>query len=128
MRIVLDLQEAQTESRFRGNGRYSLSLWPSLARRASTKVWLVLNGRFSRSNQPLRAQFTDLIPPEGICVVELPGPVAELDPANGWRMQAAELIWEKFLADLRPDLKASLPSKGIPDDSRQLLAKSSWSA
>jgi glycosyltransferase involved in cell wall biosynthesis len=105
MRIVLDLQEAQTENRFRESGRYSVGLAGAIARQANQhEVWLVLSGRFPHSIEPLRAQFTDLIPPERIRIVELPGPVAELDPANAWRMQAAELIREKFLADLRPDI------------------------
>jgi hypothetical protein len=34
MRIVLDLQGAQIESRFRGIGRYSLSLAQGIAREA----------------------------------------------------------------------------------------------
>ena len=44
------------------------------------------------------------MPAERIRVFELPGPVAEADLANTWRMQAAELLREKFLADLRPDV------------------------
>lgn len=34
MRIVIDLQGAQSESRFRGIGRYSLSLAQAMARNA----------------------------------------------------------------------------------------------
>ena len=105
MRIVLDLQEAQNESRFRAAGRYSLALARAIAREASRhEVWVLLSGRFPHCIEPLRAQFTDLIPFERIRVVELPGPVAEFDPVNAWRMQAAELIREKFLADLHPDI------------------------
>ncbi|MBV8226751.1 MAG: glycosyltransferase, partial [Verrucomicrobia bacterium] len=105
MRIVLDLQEAQNESRFRAAGRYSLALARAIAREASrNEVWVLLSGRFPHSIEPLRAQFTDLIPLERIRVVELPGPVAEFEPVNAWRMLAAELIREKFLADLRPDI------------------------
>src|SRR5271165_646307 len=105
MRIVLDLQEAQSENRFRTTGRYSLALARAIAREATQhEIWLVLSGRFPQSIESLRAEFTDLIPLERIRVVELPGPVAEFDLANSWRMQAAELIREKFLADLRPDI------------------------
>ena len=52
----------------------------------------------------MRARFANLVPAERIRVFELPGPVAEVDLANTWRMQAAELLREKFLADLRPDI------------------------
>jgi hypothetical protein len=47
MRIVIDMQGAQTESRFRGIGRYSLSLALAIARqRAHHDIMLVLNGMF----------------------------------------------------------------------------------
>jgi len=105
MRLVLDLQGAQSESRFRGIGRYSLALAQAIAREADQhEIWLALNGRFPDSIEPLRANFADLLPAERIRVFELPGPVAEADLANTWRMQAAELLREKFLADLRPDV------------------------
>jgi glycosyltransferase involved in cell wall biosynthesis len=105
MRIVLDLQGAQSESRFRGIGRYSLGLSAALVREASQhEVWLALSGRFPDSIEPLRARFMNLVPAERIRVFELPGPVAEAYSANTWRMHAAELLREKFLADLRPDI------------------------
>src|SRR5689334_18983120 len=101
MRIVLDLQGAQSDSRFRGIGRYSLALAEAIASEGRQhEVWLALSGRFPESIEPLRERFAGLIPPERIRVLELPGPVAELDLMNAWRMQAAELLREKFLADL----------------------------
>jgi glycosyltransferase involved in cell wall biosynthesis len=105
MRIVLDLQGAQSDSRFRGIGRYSLALAQAIARQAKQHhIWLALNGRYPESADALRLEFVNLIPEEQIRVFELPGPVAELNPINTWRMQAAELLREKFLADLRPDI------------------------
>jgi len=105
MRIVLDLQGAQSDSRFRGIGRYSLALAQAIARQAEQhEVWLALNGRLPESIEPLRTTFSELIPPEQIRVFELPGPVAEMEPRNAWRMNAAELVRENFLADLRPDI------------------------
>lgn len=105
MRIVLDLQGAQSDSRFRGIGRYSLAFSQAVARVAGRhEIWLALSGRFPDSIEPLRVAFSGLVPPERIRVFELPGPVAEFNSANVWRMQAAELIREKFLADLRPDI------------------------
>jgi O-antigen biosynthesis alpha-1,2-mannosyltransferase len=105
MRIVLDLQGAQSDSRFRGIGRYSLALAEAIAREPGEHdVWVALSGRFPDSIEPLRATFANLIAPEHIRVFELPGPVAEYEPSNAWRMQAAELLRENFLADLRPDM------------------------
>lgn len=105
MRIVLDLQGAQSESRFRGIGRYSLALAQAMVRGGvQHEFLLVLSGRFPDSIDRLCRAFADLIPPDRIRVMELPGPVSEADPGNAWRMQAAELVREKFLADLRPDV------------------------
>jgi glycosyltransferase involved in cell wall biosynthesis len=106
MKIVLDLQGAQSESsRFRGIGRYSLALARAIVREAKQhEIWLALNGRYLESVIRLREEFANLIPEERIRVFALPGPVAELDPRNAWRMKTAELIREKFLSDLRPDI------------------------
>jgi glycosyltransferase involved in cell wall biosynthesis len=105
MRLVLDLQGAQSASRFRGIGRYSLAFAQSLAREARQhEVWLALNGQIPDSIEPLREAFADLVPREHVRVFEFPMPVAELDTANGWRMQTGEFLREKFLADLCPDV------------------------
>jgi glycosyltransferase involved in cell wall biosynthesis len=118
VRIVLDLQGAQSGNRFRGIGRYSLALAQAIAREACQhEVWLALNGRFPDSIEPLRAAFAELLPPDRIRVFDLPGPAAEFDPANTWRKQAAELVREKFLADLNPDIvHLSTLFEGFGDD------------
>jgi glycosyltransferase involved in cell wall biosynthesis len=104
MKILLDLQGAQSESRFRGIGRYTLALAQAIARESRThEVWLALNSCFPEAIESLRAKFKGLVPPERIRVFEIPAPVNEQNPANHWRMRTAELIREKFLADLRPD-------------------------
>jgi glycosyltransferase involved in cell wall biosynthesis len=105
MRIVLDLQGAQSDSRFRGIGRYSLALAQAIAHAAGEhEVWLALNGSFPDSVEPIQAAFADLVPREHVRVFKLPGAIDEADLRNTWRMQAAELLREKFLADLRPDI------------------------
>ena len=49
MRIVIDMQGAQTESRFRGIGRYTLSFAQAIARnRGEHKVLLALSGLFQK--------------------------------------------------------------------------------
>ena len=118
MRIVIDLQGAQNESRYRGIGRYSLALARAVAEQAGKhEVWLALNGRFPQGVLDLRCNFVDLIPPERIRVFEVPGPVAELVPANIWRTRAAEVIREHFLATLQPDIvHISSLFDGLGDD------------
>lgn len=105
MRIIIDLQGAQTESRFRGIGRYSLSLAQAIVRnRGEHEVILVLNGLFPDTIEPIRAAFDGLLSQENIRVWYAPGPVRECDPSNKWRREVAECIREAFLASLEPDV------------------------
>jgi glycosyltransferase involved in cell wall biosynthesis len=56
MRIVIDMQGAQTESRFRGSGRYRMSFSHAVARlRGEHEVILALNGLFPNTIEPIRA-------------------------------------------------------------------------
>lgn len=105
MRIVIDLQGAQGgSSRFRGIGRYGLSLTQWLARnRGEHEVFVALNGEFAESNEPLRAALAGLVPPENILVWEAPIPNFGADPQNAQRRKAAEQIRESALASLNPD-------------------------
>lgn len=118
MRIVLDMQPCQTESRFRGMSRYSLSLAQAMARQADRhELWVALNGLFPDTIEPLRAAFEDLIPQERIVVWHAPGPLAESDDANGWRCRAGEYVREAFLASLRPDVvQVNSLFEGFDDD------------
>ena len=63
MRIVIDLQGAQTESSKRGIGRYSLAIAQAIARhRGEHDVVLGLNGVFPDTIERIRAVFNDLLP------------------------------------------------------------------
>jgi glycosyltransferase involved in cell wall biosynthesis len=105
MRIVIDMQGAQTESRFRGIGRYTLSFAQAIVRnRGEHEVMLALSGLFPDTIESIRTSFDDLLPQENIRVWDAPGPVKECEAGNEWRREAAELIREAFLASLRPDV------------------------
>lgn len=105
MRIVIDMQGAQTESRFRGIGRYTLSFAQGIVRnRGEHEVFLALNGLFPHTIEGIREAFQGLLPQENIRVWHAPGPVQEIDPANAHRRQDAELVREAFLASLNPDI------------------------
>jgi len=118
MRIIIDMQGAQTESRFRGIGRYSLSLALAIARTAGKhEVILALNGLLPDSIGAIREAFAGLLPRENIRVWNAPGPTRELDPANGTRREIAERVREAFILSLNPDvvLVTSL-FEGLGDD------------
>ncbi|MGZ9116557.1 MAG: glycosyltransferase family 4 protein, partial [Methylocystis sp.] len=105
MRIVIDVQGAQTESRTRGIGRYTLSFVDALVgHRGNHDIILALNGLFPETIEPIRAHFRDMLPRENIRVWYAPGPVRAVEPDNDGRRQAAELIREAFLASLDPDI------------------------
>jgi len=105
MRIVIDMQGAQTESRFRGIGRYTLAFAQAVARnRGEHEVLLALSGLFPETIEPIRAAFDGLLPQENIRVWHAVGPVKDQEPRNQTRREVAELIREAFLASLRPDV------------------------
>lgn len=118
MRIVIDLQGAQTESRFRGIGRYSLSLAQAIVRnRGEHEIILALNGLLPDTIEPIRGAFHGLLQQANIRVWYAPGPVREIDPRNSLRRDIAELVRESFITSLRPDvvLITSL-FEGLGDD------------
>ncbi len=131
MRLVIDLQGAQSESHKRGIGRYSLAVALAIVRnRREHEILLVLNGLFPDTIEPIRAAFDHLLPQDQIRIFEVPGRVQADDPRSVGRRRKAELIREAFLADLNPDvvLLTSL-FEGYLDDavtSIGRLAQGSW--
>lgn len=105
MRIVIDMQGAQTQSRYRGIGRYTMSLVEAVARQAGEHdVWLVLNANYPDTIKPLYDLFNDKIPEERILTFNTPIPVSWDDPGNKWRFRAAEMTREHFFSLLQPDI------------------------
>ena len=105
MRIVIDMQGAQTDSRFRGIGRYTMAFAQAVVRnRGEHEVILVLNGLFPETIGPIRDAFDNLLRQDNILVWYAPGPVNECDLVNNSRREIAELIREAFCASLQPDI------------------------
>ncbi len=105
MRIVIDMQGAQSESRFRGIGRYSLSIAQAIVRNAvGHEIILVLNSMLSDTVAPIRAAFDGLLPQDQIRVWDGIGPTREVDPNNSQRRDVSERIREAFIEGLQPDL------------------------
>ena len=60
MRIVLDMQGAQTQSRLRGIGRYTLAFARAVVEQSGDhEVHLVLNGLLDDSIDPIKEAFKD---------------------------------------------------------------------
>ncbi|MDR5671010.1 hypothetical protein KPA97_67390, partial [Burkholderia cenocepacia] len=63
MRIVIDMQGAQTGSRFRGIGRYTLALAKAMVRnKGEHEIVLALSGLFPETIEPIRNEFSGLLP------------------------------------------------------------------
>lgn len=104
MRLIIDLQGAQSASRHRGIGRYSLALAKALVRaRANHEVLIVLNGLFPETIEPLRKEFDGLLAQDCVRVWYAPQPLAAQDSRNAPRRAQAELLREAFIAALQPD-------------------------
>jgi glycosyltransferase involved in cell wall biosynthesis len=106
MRIVIDLQGAQSATnRFRGIGRFVLSLAQAMARNAANhEIWIALSSLFPDAIEPIRATFDGLIPHDNIRVWYAHGPVDFVGEENKWLRRTAELVRETFLASLAPDV------------------------
>ena len=110
MRIVIDLQGAQSDSRFRGIGRYTLSFTKALIETSNSdfdhkhEFHLVLNGALIDSVENIRETFRRVIPQEQIHLWYPVIPSSERQSSNTWRRCTNELIREAYIQKLRPDL------------------------
>jgi len=110
MRVLIDLQGAQSDSRFRGIGRYTLSFTKALVEANHARIGkeyefhLVLNGALVESVEHIREIFRGHLPQEHIHLWYPVTPVIERYAINTWRRRASELIREAFIQHLQPDL------------------------
>ena len=103
MRILIDLQCCQSDSRFGGIGRYSMSLAKAMLRLQSGHDFsLLLNADLPNENR-VRAEFADLLAQQDIHTFLLP-PYSAADNELPAHTRMAELIREKTIADLAPDV------------------------
>ncbi|WP_199100151.1 glycosyltransferase [Dyella sp. ASV21] len=105
MKIVIDLQGAQSESRHRGIGRHTMALVQAFTRLAGAKheLWIATNAQLGHVEE-IKSAFQALVPVERIVSFSIPAPVAGMDPGSHARANAAELVRENFLRELAPDI------------------------
>ncbi len=104
--IVLDLQACQSPaSRRRGIGRYSLALAKAMAAHPrGHDITVLLNEAMGESIEYLRGQFDGLLPQSRIRTWEALVPATCIDPSNGFRMRASEVLRTQALRQLKPDV------------------------
>ncbi|MDG2271272.1 MAG: glycosyltransferase, partial [Halioglobus sp.] len=105
MRIVLDCQSLQSESRKRGIGRYTRCVLAALQPYTAHHDFILLfNARLSSTLDQARFEAAECLPQAQLAVFEVPAPTAGQGLSNGLRRDLAELIREQFIAELRPDV------------------------
>lgn len=103
MRLVVDLQSAQSSSRLGGIGRYSLDLLKSMVEeKRDHDVVVVLNSGFEETTNYIRDSLRNHIPATDILRFDTPSGSA-YNQLNFDLVDAAEVLRERFIRDLAPD-------------------------
>ncbi|WP_458071334.1 glycosyltransferase [Rhodanobacter sp. BL-MT-08] len=123
MKIVLDLQGAQSNSRHRGIGRYTVSMAKAFAEEAAHhQLWLLLNGRDDETSLGLIEQFEAFIPRQRMVINELPAGIAGFHPGSRPAQQIAAAAHAAALDSLQADcIWHSSLFEGWGDDSTAAL-------
>lgn len=119
MKVVLDLQGAQTESRHRGIGRYSMALARGILRNAGDhEVWVGLTASLPDSLPTIAASLADVLPADRLVIWNSVAGTGDAHAENDGRRVQAQVIREAFLASLRPDIiHCSSVFEGLEADS-----------
>lgn len=105
MRILIDLQGAQSVSRHRGIGRYTLSLALAMAKnKGEHEVHLLLNGMLAETIRPIRDAFTPWLAADQIHVWHALPPVNANEPDNAARRSIAAIVREEAICRIQPDV------------------------
>lgn len=105
MRILIDLQGAQSVSRHRGIGRYSLALALAMAKnRGEHEIHLLLNSMLAETIRPIRDAFTACLPADHIHIWHALPPVNASEPENAARRSIAAIVREEAICQIQPDV------------------------
>jgi len=124
MRIVIDIQGMQNLSASRGIGRYVGALTEAILKQNKTdEVFLLLNGLFPQTINPVIKQFESLLPKHHFVVFDAYKGHA-LSEENALKVALSELCREKLIADLNPDfLILTSLFEGAMDDTVTSIGK-----
>jgi len=105
MKIILDLQSLQSDSKTRGIGRYTLSFTKAILEYAGQHdFYAVFNHLLSDELERDIKEISTYLDADNILTWRPPIPVSEIESANINRAHAAELVREHFLNSLAPDI------------------------
>lgn len=125
MRLLIDYQGAQSESRYRGIGRYSSSLVKALLAQTTDEdhIELLLNMRLPTFIQSIHSELAQHLNVGQFRLLEVAGPVREIVADNSALARVSEIAREAAIAALAPDvnLVTSL-FEGFVDDAVTSIA------
>ena len=105
MRLLIDLQGLQNGSRNRGIGRYVTSLTRGILRhRQKHEVRFLLNNLLPETLDDVISSFGDMVTRDQFVIFDGIGPTGAIDKTNLWRSAVSHELYEKFVADLNPDI------------------------
>lgn len=117
MKIIVDLQGVQNESRYRGIGRYSLAFVKALITlRGQHEVIVLLSDLFPETIEPVKDALGEQLAGCSLRVWSGIGPTDERKPPNRWRKQVSELLREAFIAQLDADVLIAASVVDSPGD------------
>lgn len=104
MRILVDLQGAQTRSRHRGIGRFTRDVTKALLRQAGAHdVHLAITSPLDRAIDELIAEFRPCVPRDRFHYLRLPYGTSEHTTANAWLNRAASRLFRHQIERLDMD-------------------------
>ncbi|PKL06574.1 MAG: hypothetical protein CVV53_03585 [Spirochaetae bacterium HGW-Spirochaetae-9] len=109
MRIVIDMQGLQHRDLVADEGsgqdlHFLVRDFVELAARGGHEIFLALNGTFKDSVEPIRAEYSRLLPREHVkCWQQYLSPVSGYS-GDDWARHASELVREWYIGQLNPDL------------------------
>jgi glycosyltransferase involved in cell wall biosynthesis len=105
MRIIIDLQSCQSGSRFGGVGRYSMDLTRAIAKNiGSHDLHILLSDIVDDGISEVFSSLRGLVDKKNFHFFKSTGPVADAFPENNFRARTAELMREKYITLLKPDI------------------------
>ena len=105
MKIVIDLQSLQTQSRFRGIGRYSLALTKAIIKnKKDHEIVIALSNLFPDTIEEVKEEFKELLPKQNIKIWNAISPTKECEEENKPNRKTSQLLREIFLSNLKPDI------------------------
>lgn len=105
MRIVIDMQAVQNNSKDRGIGRYVRSLVDALLQNSKEhEIILVFNGAFVETLETLLSEYAKQLPEHHLIVFDMLDEVDHFNEGHILSRKLSELLKEYAIAKLEPDL------------------------